>query len=235
MKTELAFLRDGGRVSRREDYHKYIFKNGRLMGDFERMYSESKVIPWHQDQEAESWIGDVAVNVLKPFAPYGNALEIGCGLGCFANRVFPLCQSLTGIDVSPTAVAKAKVLFPRIDFCVGDVTADDFHFRDYDLVVVKDLFWYVFPKIDVVMRNITSAVKLRGYLFVFQSFPRLSKRFVGKEVIPTPEALISGLHGEFSLAHSCLLQRHTHPEEGPMFIGLFKRRIEQHPRRKTSA
>lgn len=222
-------------MSRRDNYHKYIFKNGRLIGDFESMYSKSKIIPWHQDQEAESWIGDVAVNILKPFAPYGGALEIGCGLGYFANRVFPICRSLTGLDASPTAVAQAKVLFPKIDFYVGDVTVDDFPYRGYDLVVVKDLLWYVFPKIDVVVRNITGAVKRRGYLFLFQSFPRLSKRFVGKQVIPTPEALVSRLRGGFSLVHSCLLQRHTHLKEGPMFIGLFERCARPRPQRKTPA
>jgi len=216
-------------VTRRKDYHEYIFKSGRLVGDFEGMYVKSKVIPWHQDETAESWVGDVTLNALRPFAPYGDALEIGCGLGYFANRISPLCRSLTGVDVSPTAIAKASALFPKINFRVGDVTAENFAFGDYELVVVKDLFWYVFPKINVVFMNITGAVKPRGYLFVFQSFPRLSKRFVGKRVIPNPEALVSRLRGGFRLLHSCVVQRHTHSDEGPMFVGLFERRPRQRP------
>ncbi len=214
-------------MGKQEGYHKYVFKNGRIIGDFEGMYSKSKVIPWRQDQEAESWIGDIALDVLRPFAPYGDALDIGSGLGYFANRVFPMCRSLTAVDMSSTAVAKGGGLFSNIHFRVGDVTAGDFPFRGYDLVLVKDLLWYVFPKLDISVRNITRAVKPRRWFFLFQSFPALSKGFVGKEVIPTPEALVSHFCGEFSLVHSCVVQRHRYAEEGPMFMGLFRRCVEK--------
>lgn len=211
-------------TKKQNDYHRYVFRNGRLLGDFEKMYSCSTVVPWRQDLEAASWIGDVAIDVLNAFSPYDSALEIGCGLGYFANRVFPLCRTMKALDKSPTAIAKASAVFKEISFTVGDVSSTTFKFGCHDLVIVKDLFWYVFPELNVVLKNILHSVKPNGYLFVFQSFPRLTKNFVGKKVISTPAALVSHLSRQFSLIHSCILQRHNLREEGPMFLGFFKRR-----------
>ena len=36
-----------------EDYHDYVFKNGKLVGEMEQMYQKSKDIPWHQDKASE--------------------------------------------------------------------------------------------------------------------------------------------------------------------------------------
>jgi SAM-dependent methyltransferase len=105
-----------------KDYHDYVFENGELVGDFEGMYANSSAIPWHQDLEAESWIGDIAVNMLKPFAPYNKGLEVGCGLGYFANRIAPFCNSFFAGDVSPTAISKASEIFDHISFCTGSVS-----------------------------------------------------------------------------------------------------------------
>lgn len=206
-----------------EDYHHYVFRDGILVGDFEGMYVNSEVIPWHQDKEAESWIGDMAVHMIAPFSDFDSGLEIGCGMGYFANRVAPFCRKFTGIDVSPTAVQKAKDLFGHIRFEVGDITSEDFGFKNQDFVMVKDLLWYVFPKIGQVIKNLSEAVKQHGTLCIFQSFPNLASQFIGKEVIPSPEVLIECLQAQFSLIHSCALQRHAYPNEGPMFIGIFER------------
>ncbi len=32
------------------DYHDYVIKNGKLIGEFEQMYKNSAGIPWHQDE-----------------------------------------------------------------------------------------------------------------------------------------------------------------------------------------
>jgi hypothetical protein len=40
---------------RARDYHQYVFREGKLIGDFEAMYRNSKAIPRHQDKQ-ESWL-----------------------------------------------------------------------------------------------------------------------------------------------------------------------------------
>jgi len=34
-----------------DDYHDYVIKNGKLIGEFDQMYLKSKNIPWHQDKQ----------------------------------------------------------------------------------------------------------------------------------------------------------------------------------------
>lgn len=151
-------------------------------------------------------------------------MDIGCGLGYFTNRVQPLCPSLVGIDVSPTAVRRARELFSEIEFHVADIRSDDFVFGQFDLVIAKDLFWYVFPKMETVVVNITQMTNCNGCLFIFQSFPSLSKEFVGKGKIPDPDALLGYFLGSFELQYSCSVQRHFCEDEGPMVMYLLRRR-----------
>lgn len=61
----------------------------------------------------------------------------------------------------------------------------------YGLVFVRGLFWYVFPEVKKVCDNIVRLIDKRGYLLVQQNFPPLDTNFVGKEVLPNPEALLS--------------------------------------------
>jgi hypothetical protein len=97
------------------------------------------------------------------------------------------------------------------------------------LLVVKDVFWYVFPELDRVIQNIATALDESGIFFLFQSFPQLSKQFIGREVIPSPEALIAHLSPFFHLLHSCSLQRHTQTEEGPMYICILQKKVHSCP------
>jgi|TARA_B100000315_G_scaffold178802_1_gene167474 hypothetical protein len=36
-----------------DDYHDYVIKDGRLIGEFEQMYKNSRDIPWHQDRQED--------------------------------------------------------------------------------------------------------------------------------------------------------------------------------------
>jgi len=206
------------------DYHDYVFKGGKLVGEFEAMYRETDVVPWHQDKQAQEWFCDIALSMLSASAPYQKVVDIGCGLGYFTARVHPLCKSLIGIDISPTAVQRAKRFFPEIEFSVADIRSEDFSFGQFDLVIAKDLFWYVFPQMETVAKNITAMANRDGHLFIFKSFPSLSKEFVGKEKIPNPDALLGYFLGPFGLEHSCLVKRHLYENEGPMVM-YFLRRI----------
>ena len=36
-----------------DDYRDYVIKDGRLIGEFEQMYKNSRDIPWHQDTQTD--------------------------------------------------------------------------------------------------------------------------------------------------------------------------------------
>jgi SAM-dependent methyltransferase len=201
------------------DYHDYVFRDGRLIGDFEGMYRFSSTVPWHQDKTWRDWPAQTAIALLASYGPFGRALEVGCGLGYFAAAFRELVRDgVDAFDVSPEAIDQARQLHAGIGFYVDDIRSTSFvAHHQYDLVVVRDVLWYVFPFLEVVIRNLCGSLRPGGYLLVAQSFPALDRPFVGADVIPNPAALIAGLNWSDPI-HSAELRNHRHPAEGPMLI-----------------
>lgn len=72
-------------------YQDYVIKDGRLVGEFEQMYRDWDD-PWHQSSLEEfasdrAFMLSLLQNLHQCFGRR-RALEIGCGLGHFANRIF---------------------------------------------------------------------------------------------------------------------------------------------------
>ena len=79
-----------------------------------------------------------------------NIVEIGCGLGSFTKRIFDLGVNVTGVDISTTAIKKAKEKYPDINFLVGDIL--DFYIYEKinpDCIVMAEITWYVLDKLDI--------------------------------------------------------------------------------------
>lgn len=204
-----------------DDYHDYVFKDGKLIGAFDEMYQHSKGIPWDQDKRCNDWYAEVGLLMLRDEGPYDSILEMGCGLGYYAAKLqrFALGKkgTLHAFDVSETAVEKARASHRDIEFWVDDVTRTDYApRRQYDLVVIRDVFWYIFEKMDTVVSNIQRSVRNGGHLYLCQSFPALDRPFVGKHVIPDPDALIGFFSGRFRPVHSMRLRRHRVETDGPI-------------------
>lgn len=183
------------KIERRKDYHSYVFAEGKLIGKFEEMYKNSINIPWHQNEVNRFHDIKLSKIFLDYKAPYKSLIEVGCGYGYFLNEISSIVsipKNAIGIDISKTAISKARLLFPQFTFCQGDITKQNFKnkFRaTADLVVIRGFFWYVYDKMDIVPKNIRDLVQNGGFLFIHQNFPPLDKAFVGKDVIPNPSAL----------------------------------------------
>jgi SAM-dependent methyltransferase len=203
-----------------KDYDEYVFKEGRLIGDFDNMYRHAERIPWDQDKRCNHWTAQVGLEMLWATAPYGSILEIGCGLGYIAAKLKPLTKAGRGavdaFDISPDAVRKARRLHPGIRFYADDILRPDFKpKRRYRLVVVRELFWYVFPQMDRAVRNILSCVVPGGYLYIGQYFPALDRPFIGKETIPSPEALLNLFPSLVPLS-TAVIRNHPLANDGPI-------------------
>jgi SAM-dependent methyltransferase len=143
-----------------DDYHDYVFKNGELLGNFEGMYRHSAEVPWHQDRTAYLVFLDIDLAILRQYH-YKSICEVGCGLGFFTDRLWRELRGpeeevrVTGIDISPTAIDKAKIMFPHLHFAVGDLTGELPLLEErFDLVVIKEIMWYVCHKLPVFLHNI---------------------------------------------------------------------------------
>src|SRR5689334_5232544 len=103
-------------------YQDYVIADGRLIGDFETMYQDFND-PWEQTQR-EEYASEkaVALNLLarlKERQGCRRVLELGCGFGDFSARATTLGYEAVGMDISETAVRKARSRHPETQFIVG--------------------------------------------------------------------------------------------------------------------
>ena len=137
-------------------YHKYVFDTDarQLVGAFEEMYQA-------EDREGfDSWHSHDArqlrlrlADVLLSQHNFSSVLEIGCGKGTAAQFLKKQNNRVVGIDVSATAIAKAKNSFPDIDFRVMDACDVGSLNERFDLVSVQGVFAYI-PTWRDVLRTI---------------------------------------------------------------------------------
>jgi SAM-dependent methyltransferase len=214
-----------------KDYHDYIFKNGKLFGQFEEMYKEATSIPWHQDEQ-DNWLDiKLTISLLKTKKPYDFILDFGSGLGYFLNilkrTVASESSKMVGFDISKTACDKAKNLFPEYHFYVNDLMKKNIIEKQVNLNEKNKLFcirgtlWYVYPEIENVVENISNHMKINDPLLVSQNFPPLDSNFVGKEIIPDHKAIINYFSKHFKVERSIWSQDYKSNSNDNWFICLF--------------
>jgi 2-polyprenyl-3-methyl-5-hydroxy-6-metoxy-1,4-benzoquinol methylase len=182
------------------DYHDYVLKNGKLIGDFEGMYKFSSELPWHQDTTAY-WINaNILLELISSFQPYESICEIGCGLGYFSDRLQNklVNSKITGYDISSTAIIKARERFPKITFEQMDITKESR--KQFDCVICKEIMWYIFPHLNQVLINLNKMLPDNGILCISQYFPS-NPDYVGHEVIKNSEHLRDIFQKDYELLY----------------------------------
>ena len=113
-------------MNKSTDYHDYVFREGKLIGEFEEMYRNSTTTPWHQDEQ-ENWI-DVRLTkeILRDVGKFQQIHDFGCGAGHYLDLIVKHSLATNGksydYDVSATACEKAASFFPHSSFSVLDLT-----------------------------------------------------------------------------------------------------------------
>jgi len=129
-------------------YQDYVIKDGKLVGEFEEMYQDFDD-PWEQTTR-EEWASEkaVALNLIDKLKAK-KVIELGCGLGHYTNKIHNLGVDVLGVDVSKTAIEKARSVYPGCAFAVGDIL-DLSIYREYqpDVIVMAEITWYVLEKLD---------------------------------------------------------------------------------------
>lgn len=212
------------------DYHDYVIRDGKLIGEFEAMYRNSVDIPWHQNQQ-DDWIDvRLTTQLLLDLAPFAEIHDLGCGLGYYLDLLRKSLGAQTcrgfGYDVSATACERARQLFPHFSFSALDLTSSPPDSRSERseakrLFAIRGTLWYVFPHIRNVVRLIRSRMHGGDKLLVVQNFPPLNSSFVGKDVIPDHQALIRHFSAEFGPARHVWYEDTLKRVNDNWFIGLF--------------
>ena len=193
-----------------KDYRDYVFKDGVLVGEFDRMYQESENVPWHQDKTAFSLVVDFDISILKKYIFNKNIsiLDNGCGVGYVTDRLKKelSVRHVSGSDISENAITKAAELHEGIDFFVKDMLSEPSKGNQkYDLIYMKDILWYVVDGLEVFMRNILSMLEQNGMIFVMQTFPE-SESYYGKEAFPNPESILQFLEKYFEFKYKSIIK-----------------------------
>lgn len=171
-------------------YQDYVIKDGKFIGEFERLYQECEN-PWHQREEAR--ISYSRADTVNSIQRYGlrNVLEVGCGLGFFTAYLAKHCQDtrITGMDISGTAIRKARAKFPEIEFFQGDLNQlDGAFFERYDGVLFSEIMWYVLGGLDRILQNIRMSIR-GGTLMVNQTFYKEGQKY-GCEFFTSQDEMI---------------------------------------------
>lgn len=127
-------------------YHPYVFDTGRrkFVGRFEEMY---------QGEEAggyDSWYQEDITGLPKQLSltilgrhNFGKILDVGCGKGTFTHLLKKENNRVVGVDVSATAIARARVKYPSVTFRSMSVAALMDRRERYDLVVAMEVLSYL--------------------------------------------------------------------------------------------
>lgn len=138
-------------------YQDYVIKDGKFIGRFEEMYQKFDD-PWHQKENLEAFYSRMLTPVTLSGYGLEKVLEIGCGLGAFTdylNRSVCGCR-ISGMDISATAIKKAKESYPGIDFFEGDILSfSENPESGFDALIFSDIMWYILEDLDAVIKNLS--------------------------------------------------------------------------------
>lgn len=111
---------------------------------FERLYRADSD-PWNfETSEYENRKYQATLAALER-ASYAMALEVGCSIGVLTARLAPRCGTLHAVDLSPTAIARAKARCGARDnvrFQVG-AAPHDLPSGSFDLIVLSEVLYYL--------------------------------------------------------------------------------------------
>ena len=103
-------------------YQDLVIKDGSFVGNFEEMY-QSFDDPWHQTEDGtfNDLSRETVIHYIKRHN-IRNCVEIGCGLGKTMNYIQSKTNiEMLGLDISSTAIRKAKENYPKLSFKVDKI------------------------------------------------------------------------------------------------------------------
>ena len=125
-----------------KDYHDFVIKDGSFIGRFEEMYQRFDD-PWDQSAQPNRASRWWAIQCMQRFG-IRSVVEFGCGLGYYSHwiqretGIVPL-----GVDISSSAVAKARRNFPHLRFEVGEVVSMLEGPIEAEAILFAELGWYI--------------------------------------------------------------------------------------------
>jgi SAM-dependent methyltransferase len=160
-----------------------------LLGKFEEFYKNVDD-PWDQTSndsemaEYYKYSRKRLIECILLLNRHNSIIEIGCGLGNVTNIIKSNFEqsSVTGFDISKTAIQKSKLKYNNIEFFIKDIASLNFNYDRYaDVVILSQMLWYVLYDIDIVIKNIFSILNKNGFMIIQMAF--LNNQNYGTDII----------------------------------------------------
>ncbi len=165
------------KLTKYKTYQDYVIRDGRLVGEFEEMYRDFDD-PWEQTiYESTALDKFIGLALLKK---YGHVapLEYGCGLGQYTNQLYCELGAGAGLDVSETAIAKARQLYPHPTFFAGDILSQAplVEFKP-DVLIFSQVTWYVLDKLADFKTLLSTSYGEGSFLHMLEVYPKGEQRY----------------------------------------------------------
>lgn len=177
------------------DYHDYVIKDGRFIGEFDQMYRNVED-PWRCVAEAHSFKNDLLLGAVTHLSPgVRRALDVGCGLGALTRRLKEAARAAEwhACDVSPSAVEKAQAVLPDVRVFVQDLARPaelPFEPASLDLITMAEVMWYILPHLSAVLARFHTLLRPGGQLLMLQYFLKPEDQTYGKQIVAGPHDLL---------------------------------------------
>jgi len=160
-----------------QPYHKYVFdvEKRKFIGRFEQMYqNEDKENYDSWFQENLSYMGKRISLLILDRYNFNYVLDVGCGKGAFTNLLKKKNHRVVGVDISETAIKKARAKYEDVEFM--RLTAEEaLNLTEaWGLIVAMEVLSYLRRW----KKFLAEAAKRTSYLYLSLYIPRKPIGFV---------------------------------------------------------
>lgn len=135
-------------------------------GDLERLYALRD--PWNLSGSGEQSRFEQTNQLIAEWVPdCRSLLEIGCGEGLQTEHLKRISKSVVGLDISATAIGRARARLPTVEFKIGraEDAAGLFPGRKFDLLTAFEMLYYStdIPAMIVEMQQLSDTLLVTNY------------------------------------------------------------------------
>jgi 2-polyprenyl-3-methyl-5-hydroxy-6-metoxy-1,4-benzoquinol methylase len=131
----------------RRMWMKYAMRGVAAADNYSRLDLAYKIAdPWNMNSDLERYRFERTNAIIaKHFPSARSILEVGCGEGHQSEYLQKVCPEVYGVDVSETAIERAKQRVPGAQFAAADIFSQPWGNEPgrFDLVVACEVLYYV--------------------------------------------------------------------------------------------
>ncbi len=201
---------------KKNDYHNYVIKDGKLIGEFEKMYQDCPN-PWPETEKdlENNPVSKRTIELIKKYK-FKKLFSVGSGKGLHANWLMKNVNGLKveGCEISRTAIDYSKKHYPKtkvVHLDIKDFSRYDFKF---DVLLLRECLWYMLEYWTDFIKTLKKKYKGK-YIIIELTFYDYQK--YGREYFDGPNDLVK----KFPFSIIEVLRHHVTREQKEGMILIF--------------